>query len=914
METAHEPVGVVRFGVFEVDLRAAELRKHGIRIKLQEQPFQILSLLIDRQGDVVTRDELRHRLWPDHTFVDFDRSLNKAMTKLRSALGDSAESPRYIETLYRRGYRLLAPVTFHAERLRPHLAPATHLQLEEEAALHASHASEAVVSQSSRRPRLLLGISAAVLLVSGVAFYFRSFRGPISGASASPVPRRSVAVLGFQNLSQDPREAWLSTALSEWLTTELSAGDQLRTIPAESVARMRIELSLPSSAVFEPGSLERIRKDLGTDLVVAGSYATLNGDSGDQIRVDVHLQDAQTGETLEALSETGTESNLFELVSKAGQQLRSRLGIRAVTREEEAAVAVELPSNPEAARLYSEGLERLRDFDSLAARDLFQKAVSAEPGFALSHAALAAAWQNLGYDQNAGAEAKQAFDLSAKLARADRLLVEGRYRAASRDWEKAIEIYRALFEFFPDNLDYGLALADAQVSGEKGPDALATTESLRQLPAPLRDDPRIDLAESHAAESQGDYRKSFLCSARAAEKARASGASLLLAHALLDEAWAAENLGDFGKVSPAIEEARNIASSAHDQALAATATTTEAIFLQNEGDFAGAKQRYAQALSLEQKIGNLKGVAAGFDNLGDAFLYLGDVASAQKSYENSAATYKKIGHQDGIGLADTGLGDVLLATGHPGEAAQKYSEALDICRALGDRSKAAAALLGLGRAQRAMGDLSAAFRSESEAKANYASIGDTLSTARAELNLARLQLDNRQFTEAAAAAKNAVAQFERLRSLADAGNAYVLLSDVLLSQSNVLEARKMIGLAAQAAQSSHQRELSLLAEVGAARVQASSATSADLAASEARLARAIDEATRSGFAVAALEARLALASVQLNSKSRAVGIAALRALQQDASRSGLVLIAQKAAALQTGHAALVSSDYHPRPE
>ena len=152
------------------------------------------------------------------------------------------------------------------------------------------------------------------------------------------------------------------------------------------------------------------------------------------------------------------------------------------------------------------------------------------------------------------------------------------------------------------------------------------------------------------------------------------------------------------------------------------------------------------------------------------------------------------------------------------------------------------------------------------------------------------------------------------RSLAAAGNAYVLLSDVLLSQSNVLEARKMIGLAAQAAQSSHQRELSLLAEVGAARVQASSATSADLAASEARLARAIDEATRSGFAVAALEARLALASVQLNSKSRAVGIAALRALQQDASRSGLVLIDQKAAALQTGHAALVSSYYHPRPE
>ena len=908
METAHEPVGVVRFGVFEVDLRAAELRKHGIRIKLQEQPFQILSLLIDRQGDVVTRDELRHRLWPDHTFVDFDRSLNKAMTKLRSALGDSAESPRYIETLYRRGYRLLAPVTFHAERPRPHLPPAPYPNLEQELVIHVPPAAEALASQRSRRPGLLLGIAASVLVIAGAALYFRPLRGAISGASASPVPRRSVAVLGFQNLSHDPRETWLSTALSEWLTTELSAGDQLRTIPAESVARMRIELSLPNAAIFEPASLERIRKDLGTDLVVAGSYATLNAESGDQIRVDIRLQDTQTGETLDALSETGTESNLFELVSKAGQRLRSRLGIRAVTREEEAAVAVELPSNPDAARLYSEGLERLRDFDSLTARDLFQKAISAEPGFALSHAALAAAWQNLGYDQKADAEAKQAFDLSARLSRADRLLVEGRYRAASRDWEKATEIYRALVEFFPDNLDYGLALADAQVSGEKGPDALATTESLRQLAAPLRDDPRIDLAEGHAAESQGDYRKSFLCSARAAEKARASGASLLLAHALLDEAWAAENLGDFGKVSPAIEEARNIASAAHDQALVATATTTEAIFLQNEGDFAGAKQRYAQALSLDQKIGNLKGVAAGFDNLGDAFLYLGDVASAQKSYEDSAATYKKIGHQDGIGLADTGLGDVLLATGHPGEAVQKYSEALDICRALGDRSKTAAALLGLGRAQRAMGDLSSAVHSESKAKTDYESIGDTLNVARAELNLGRLDLDNQRLAEAAAAARNAVAQFEKLHSLADAGNAYVLLSEILLARSNVPDAQKMIALATQAAQSSHQRELSLLAQVGAARVQASSATAADLSASEARLARAVDEATRSGFAVAALEARLALASIQLNSQSGAARIAALRTVQQDASRFGLVLIAQKAAALQTGHAAVVSRD------
>src|SRR5437667_6932679 len=103
------------FGVFELDVRAAELRKRGVRIKLQEQPFQILCLLLDHSGQLVTRDELRQKLWPAHTFVDFDRSLNKAMTKLRSALGDSAESPRYVETIPRHGYRFLAPVHGHPE-------------------------------------------------------------------------------------------------------------------------------------------------------------------------------------------------------------------------------------------------------------------------------------------------------------------------------------------------------------------------------------------------------------------------------------------------------------------------------------------------------------------------------------------------------------------------------------------------------------------------------------------------------------------------------------------------------------------------------------------------------------------------------------------------------------------------------
>src|SRR5579859_1743244 len=111
MSLETQPASVLRFGVFEVDLRAGELRKRGVRIKLQEQPLSVLKILLERSGEVVTREELRSQIWSTDTFVDFDNSLNTAINKLREALGDSADNPRFIETLPRRGYRFLAPLT-----------------------------------------------------------------------------------------------------------------------------------------------------------------------------------------------------------------------------------------------------------------------------------------------------------------------------------------------------------------------------------------------------------------------------------------------------------------------------------------------------------------------------------------------------------------------------------------------------------------------------------------------------------------------------------------------------------------------------------------------------------------------------------------------------------------------------------
>src|SRR6266852_575536 len=311
------------FGVFEVDVRAEELRKRGVRIKLQEQPFQILCLLLEHSGEVVTREELRQKLWHAHTFVDFDRSLNKAMTKLRSALADSAESPRYVETIPRHGYRFLATVYTDQDGAAKQnaKAPATDSEAPGAHAITEGANTPSAPEPPSLRRRVLLKrfyVPAAVLLfvLTGAAAYLRMHSLSVLGGSSSVAsPRRSVAVLGFKNLSGDAQEAWLSTALSDWLMTELTAGEQVRTISAESVARMKMELALPDVASLSRESLARIRKNLGTDFVVVGAYATMGGKSESQIRLDLRLQDTRSGETADAISETGTESHLLDLVS-----------------------------------------------------------------------------------------------------------------------------------------------------------------------------------------------------------------------------------------------------------------------------------------------------------------------------------------------------------------------------------------------------------------------------------------------------------------------------------------------------------------------------------------------------------------------------------------------------------------------
>jgi serine/threonine protein kinase len=248
------------------------------------------------------------------------------------------------------------------------------------------------------------GSASALLALTLVGYIAVHHRKPTeSGVSTAIKSRRSVAVLGFKNLAGKPELAWFSTALSEMLTTELTAGEQVRIVPGESVAQMKISLALPEADSYSKETLAKIRQNLATDEVVLGSYVPVgNG----LIRLDLRLQDAVAGETLASISEKGSETQLDELANKAGTELRAKLGVDGLSEAQSAAVKASVPSNPEAARLYVEGLTRLRVLDSLGARGLLEKAVALEPSFALSHGALATAWEDLGYNAKAKEQAK----------------------------------------------------------------------------------------------------------------------------------------------------------------------------------------------------------------------------------------------------------------------------------------------------------------------------------------------------------------------------------------------------------------------------------------------------------------------------------------------------------------------------
>jgi len=789
---------------------------------------------------------------------------------------------------------------------------------------------------SRRRVRGAVWISAALIAAALVilAINFstigaRLTRNAISTESVEPVKLRpSVAVIGFKNLSGNNDKNWVATALSEMVAAEIASGQQLRVVSSEDVERMKLDLSLPVAESYGQNTLKKIRTHLNSDIVVLGSYLDMGGDAAGKIRIDLEMQDARTGETIAVISREGSESNLGDLVSQGGTDLRQRLGIAEVSPGDTPQVRAAVPANLQAARLYAEGLASLRKFDALAARDLLQKAIAADPRHALSHWALAQAWYALGYDAKAEEEAKKAFDLSGQLSRETRLTIEARYRNFSHNYPAAIEIYRTLYNFFPDNSGYGFSLAEAQLEGGANKDSLATIQRIRSSFPSLASDPRLDFAESHIQQNLSDFRQEQQLAASAATKARAQGATLMVASSRLEESWAWDHLGKPEESMAALTEARELAQGrnphiealadllmghvfydkgdleaarkSYDQALEGyrkigeqhgLARCTEAIgnVLLEQQKLEEAKWYYEEEIRINREVGRVQGVTSGLIGLGNLLEEMGDLPGAARADEQALRGFQQLGNKGGAATATSNWGIVLIEQGRLQEAKTKIEQAMVVQREIGYKRGLAFSLSSLAEILRLEDHLEQANKTAEQASTIRKEIGDEGNTSRSQAQLAQIMLERGRDADAESLARSAAAASNKLNKPDVEAMSYAILAEVLSQQGKAKDAQDAAMHAVALSQ-----KLDRTARFESAIAVARAETGARKLANAAPLEAAHAEASRYGYAIYEMMTRLELARLDLKSEKPSMGEALLQQLQKDAQAKGCLLIVRKA--------------------
>jgi TolB-like protein/DNA-binding winged helix-turn-helix (wHTH) protein/Flp pilus assembly protein TadD len=394
-----QPTSVVRFGTYEVSLQSGEVRKAGLKIRVQQQPMKLLEKLLERPGEVVTREELRSRVWPNESFGDFDQALNIAIAKLRSALGDSAENPRFIETLPKRGYRFIADVSVADADARPQRLKSAVEDLPGQEPGHKLQGAELAVAPKRRlwpARRVIVAFALVLSLPILAVWLFRPHGRPPTGI-------HSLAVLPLDNLSGDASQNYFADGMTDELITDLAQISALRVISRTSV--------MVYKGARKP--LPQIARELNVDAVVEGTVLR----SGDQVRITAQLIEASTDKHLWSQSYEGELRDTLALQNRVASAIADQIRIN-LTPQEQAALKNVKVVNPEAYESYLKGryFWNKRTADGLkAALAYFNQAIEEDPKYARAYSGLADTYALMGDWQYAVIPPKEAFP-KAKVA------------------------------------------------------------------------------------------------------------------------------------------------------------------------------------------------------------------------------------------------------------------------------------------------------------------------------------------------------------------------------------------------------------------------------------------------------------------------------------------------------------------
>jgi TolB-like protein/DNA-binding winged helix-turn-helix (wHTH) protein/Tfp pilus assembly protein PilF len=458
MEQNHRSPRNVRFGVFEADMEAGELRKHGLRLKLSEQPFQILAMLVARPGEVVSREVLRERLWPSDTFVDFDHGLNNAVMRLREVLGDSSDHPRFIETLPRRGYRFIAPVELKSSGAEH---PAPEAVASEKAAgiagvsgKNGSANSEALLNAAqghhNRRfslPRiavLAVAVLAGSALISGITVHY--VRG-VNASKGKANRSSSLVVLPLENLSGDKEQDYFADGMTDDLIANLAKIHSLRVISRST--------AMAYKGTHKP--LPQIANELNVDAVVEGTVMRV----GNRVRITAELVQVSTDQHLWADTYESPIGDVLALQNRVSSAIVDEIRIN-LTKEDKERLAQKPSVSPEAYEDYLKG----RYYWNKRSGDGFEKAIGyfeeatrRDPQYALAYAGLADCYGIIGatiYGRLPAAEASpkakaaaiRALEIDPSLAAAETSLATAKFNY-DWDWAGAADGFKKAIQLDP---------------------------------------------------------------------------------------------------------------------------------------------------------------------------------------------------------------------------------------------------------------------------------------------------------------------------------------------------------------------------------------------------------------------------------------------------------------------------------
>ncbi len=484
----HQPA--FRIGPYILDLRAGELRKGGARIRLQEQSLRVLAALAEQQGQVVTREELKKRLWPHDTFVDFETGLNSAVSRLRDALCDDAEKPRYIETLPRRGYRILIPVevvTAPSDGVAALAAPAPAADPRASAPPYAP--TRPALHESSAVPvRLWASIAAAVVALAGAGYWLTHGRPAFSFRS-----RDSVLVADFENQTGDPR---FDNALSTAFVVSMEQSRYANVFPRTRLDGVLARMERPPGARITPAlGREICQRENIRGLIVCSITRT-----GQEYALTAQLIDPQSGETVRSYTERSYgEDNVLEALELLSKEIREALG------ESLYQIHAANKSLPQVTTRSLSALKQYADGKSLWHRGkfdeammLYRAAVETDPDFAMAHAGLGNGYYSYVYYQpdKGKTEYEKALSVASRTTDRERLSIQANFEVNQEHVDEAATIFKSYLQRYPDDWSAHLNYARILRLHNREPEAIEQYEQILRI-APDDAKTYIELATTY---------------------------------------------------------------------------------------------------------------------------------------------------------------------------------------------------------------------------------------------------------------------------------------------------------------------------------------------------------------------------------------------------------------------------------